>query len=56
MEKFSEILWVDHNTEMTQALTITRLALNIYFKNFYNKTEYDFPYTIWPSFPYSNLP
>jgi len=35
MNEFSSKLFIHFNTEMTEALTITRLALNIFFKKFY---------------------
>lgn len=37
MNEFSSKLYINFNTQMTEALTITRLSLNIFFKNFYNK-------------------
>jgi hypothetical protein len=39
MEKFSKILYTYHNTEMTQALTITRLSLNIFLSDYYKIPE-----------------
>lgn len=36
MNEFSRILYIYFNTQMTEALTITRLSLNIFFKNFYH--------------------
>ena len=35
MNEFSSKLFIHFNTQMTEALTITRLSLNIFFKNFY---------------------
>jgi hypothetical protein len=35
MKKFNNILYVEHNTNLTIALTITRIALNIFFYKYY---------------------
>ena len=35
MEEFSRLLFIKFNTQLTQALTITRLALNIFKRNYY---------------------
>ena len=35
MDEFSQILYIQFNSELTEGLTITRLALNIFFKKYY---------------------
>ena len=37
MNEFSRILYINFNTQLTEALTITRLALNIFIDKFYEK-------------------
>ena len=37
MNEFSQNLYINHNTELTEASTISRLALNIYFDQYDNK-------------------
>jgi hypothetical protein len=39
MNKFSSRLYINFNTQMTNALTITRLALNIFLNDFYDIKE-----------------
>lgn len=39
MNEFSSKLFINFNTQMTNALTITRLALNIFFNSFYKIKE-----------------
>ena len=36
MYEFSRLVYINFNAQMTEALTITRLALNIFKQNFYN--------------------
>lgn len=36
MNEFSFVLYKDYNTELTEGLTITRIALNIYLRKFYD--------------------
>jgi hypothetical protein len=35
MNESSKILYIEYNTEMTKGLTITRIALNIFYSDFY---------------------
>jgi DNA polymerase type B, organellar and viral len=43
MNEFSWVLYRDYNTELTEGLTITRIALNIFLKTFYNYKEKAMP-------------
>lgn len=44
MEEFNRMVYINFNQQITNSLTITRLALNIFYKDFYSPKKKPIPY------------
>jgi hypothetical protein len=44
IEEFNRLIYIYFNQQISESLTITRLALNIYYKSYYNIQERPIPY------------